>query len=127
MVLRLLLPIDYNNLIVNRTYYYFKGNLFKIVQAKNLQEISYINYPKTLMYSAPRSSGTYRILSIGLLIQGKKRFYSGSTLNKESPAERGIPSESKNFNITPVKYYPNADTQKSLILKDNKNKSGVYR
>lgn len=116
MVLRLFLPIDYNNLIVNRSYFYFKGNLFKIVQAKNLQEISYINYPKTLMYSAPRLSGTYRILSIGLLIQDKKRFYSGSTLNKES----------KNFNITPVKYYPNTDLLKLQIVNDNRGKSGVY-
>lgn len=30
-------------------------------------------------------------------------------------------------NVTPVAYYPNADTLKSDILKENKNKIGIYR
>ena len=29
--------------------------------------------------------------------------------------------------ITPVKVYCNADTQKKTILKENKDKSGIYR
>jgi len=31
------------------------------------------------------------------------------------------------FSIIPVAIYTNADTQKLDILKDNKNKSGIYR
>jgi hypothetical protein len=30
-------------------------------------------------------------------------------------------------NIKPIKKYSNSDTQKQVILKDNKNKSGIYR
>lgn len=29
--------------------------------------------------------------------------------------------------VSPIKIYPNADTQKILILKENKGSSGVYR
>lgn len=30
-------------------------------------------------------------------------------------------------NVIPVAYYPNADTQKSVILKENEGKIGIYR
>ena len=30
-------------------------------------------------------------------------------------------------NLNPVVVYANADTQKELIVKDNQNKSGIYR
>nr|YP_010608718.1 ribosomal protein S3 [Drechslerella dactyloides]WAN89798.1 ribosomal protein S3 [Drechslerella dactyloides] len=36
-------------------------------------------------------------------------------------------STSSSSSINPIKIYINADTQNSLILKDNENKSGIYR
>lgn len=44
-----------------------------------------------------------------------------STLNKEEI--KNPTSES----IIPAVIYPDADTDKSIILKDNKNKAGIYR
>ena len=86
-----------------------------------MQAISYINYPSQKTLRCTPAGLSALIGSRGWLIkvQGGKRFYSGSPdiLNKDP----------KTFYITPVKIYPNADTKKSWILKDNKNKSGVYR
>jgi hypothetical protein len=32
-----------------------------------------------------------------------------------------------NLEITPIAYYSDAEKHKLIILKDNKNKSGIYR
>jgi hypothetical protein len=32
-----------------------------------------------------------------------------------------------NLKITPAAYYSNAEKYKFIIMKDNKNKSGIYR
>jgi ribosomal protein L25 (general stress protein Ctc) len=44
-----------------------------------------------------------------------------STLNKEE-----IKNQSSE-NVIPAVIYPDASTDKSIILKDNKNKAGIYR
>ena len=38
-----------------------------------------------------------------------------------------IINNNNNVNINPISHYPNAEQNKSLILKDNKKKLGVYR
>lgn len=51
-----------------------------------------------------------------LLARGAFRYYSANNTNNQNLR-----------NVIPVACYPNADTLKYVILKENKDKVGIYR
>jgi hypothetical protein len=54
-----------------------------------------------------------------------KRSYSTKAVG--DPEKSSTDSNSKDLSIISVKLYKNASTQKLSILRDNRNKSGIYR
>lgn len=55
------------------------------------------------------------------------RNYSSKAQSMEEVKSIKVDSETETGNIKPVKYYSDAYAMKLLILKENKNKSGIYR
>jgi len=61
------------------------------------------------------SGSTLEMKTAAFLARGAFRYYSANTNNKNLR------------NVIPVACYPNADTLKYVILKENKDKVGIYR
>lgn len=63
-----------------------------------------------------------------LIYKKNIRFFSTSLVPVSPNKTRAYSTDSNNSNkIEPAVIYANADTQKELIFRDNKGKSGVYR
>ena len=74
-----------------------------------------------LTYSIGYSNKSKLFNTASVTINIQRRFYSSKS-SRDSFTEN-IEQSSE----VAVKIYSNADTQKSIILKDNKDKSGIYR